>query len=97
VNSPCILLITNNYSTGWHVEPLTAAPPGQNHYELIPADWTLQAIPLTAGQHRLRIAYSPLAFRLGAWVSSISVLGFLTACIWLFLRRNRPHLRTRAA
>jgi hypothetical protein len=94
IKNPSILLITNNYSTGWRITPLLPGPPGQNGYELMPANWTQQAIPLAPGKHRLRLTYSPSAFRLGAILSSLSLLGYVAAWI-LLLRRGRGRGRRR--
>ena len=78
VKSPAILLITNNYSKGWRVVPTEPSPP-QQEYQMMPANGTLQAIPLAAGRHQLRVEYAPLAFRIGAWVSGISLIAYLAA------------------
>jgi hypothetical protein len=77
-----ILLITNSFSKGWHVSPIGPTP--QENYQVVPADWAFQAIPLTAGQHHLLVEYRPTAFVLGKWISILSVLGYITAIIWYF-------------
>src|SRR5205814_584577 len=51
VNANAILLITNAYSKGWRVKALGPSP--QESYSVMPGDWALQAIPLTAGKHHL--------------------------------------------
>ena len=66
-----LLLVTNNYARGWRARDKSSAGRG---YEIILANWTQQAIPLRAGSHQLRIEYSPLEFRLGAWISAISLI-----------------------
>lgn len=71
VPAPCILLITNNYSTGWRVVPLETA--GQSDYRIIPANYTQIGIPLQAGSHHLRIEYMPQAFVIGKWISTASL------------------------
>jgi len=86
VKSPAILLITNNFSKGWRVMPLETS--GQREYQIMPGNWTLQAIPLAAGKHHLRIEYAPAAFRIGAWISGISLLFYLAA-IALQIRSSR--------
>jgi uncharacterized membrane protein YfhO len=92
VKSPAILLITNNYSKGWRVVPLEPSPQ-QQEYQMMPANGTLQAIPLAAGKHHLRVEYAPLSFRIGAWVSGISLLLYVIAIVLLArarLARNPP-------
>src|SRR5205814_750723 len=86
VNASAILLITNAYSRGWHVKSL--GPSSQETYTVMPGDWALQAIPLTAGRHHLLLEYKPTAFIAGQWISILSLLGYLTAIGW-YLRRDR--------
>src|SRR5690606_15200919 len=64
---PAILLITDSYSEGWRAVSLPGSQ--QQQYDLLPANYVLRAIPLAAGRHRLRVEYSPLAFRIGCWIS----------------------------
>lgn len=82
VKSPAILLITNAYSHGWRVESIGASPPGQNAYQLMPADWALQAIPLAAGTHHLKLEYLPEAFVIGKWISIAALVGYITFLAW---------------
>jgi len=81
------LLITDNYSRGWQVRSLK--PGAQKEYEILPANYTLMAIPLAAGEHLLRVAYRPLPFVIGAWVSAIAWLGFGGLIGFVFLRRRK--------
>jgi hypothetical protein len=92
--APGLLLVTNNYAKGWQVEPVTPPPPGQKSYEIVPADWTLQGIPLAAGSHHLRLVYSPVSYRIGAWVTGISLVAYVAALI-LFIRRRWAPLTPR--
>src|SRR5205085_1003199 len=85
--APGFLLVTNNYARGWQVEPVTPAPPGQKSYQIVPANWTLQGIALAAGSHHLRLVYSPLSYRVGAWITGVSLLAYLAALV-LFIRRR---------
>ncbi len=49
---PAILLITDAYSNAWHAHPLESSV--QDTYQVLPADYTLQGIPLAAGSSSLR-------------------------------------------
>jgi len=80
LNANAILLITNAYSKGWRVKSLGPSP--QENYAVLPADWALQAIPLTAGKHHLLIEYRPTAFVAGKWLSILSLVGYLGAIVW---------------
>lgn len=77
---PAILLNTASYSKGWRVLPLAGS--AQKKYEVIPANYVLRGIPLSAGHHRIRLEYAPLAYRAGRWVSLISLIAYLVALGW---------------
>ncbi|MDQ3440373.1 MAG: YfhO family protein, partial [Planctomycetota bacterium] len=90
---PALLLITENYSSGWRIVSTGDAKPPQAEYAILPANHALMAVPLTPGRHHLRLEYSPLAFRIGAWVSGISLAGYLLAAWWLGVRCRRERQR----
>ncbi len=94
VNSPAILLVTNSFSKGWRVE--STGPSSQSHYEIMPADWALQGIPLQAGTHYLRLEYRPTAFVIGKWISIAAVLGYFAALVWYTRNKWTRHQRLAA-
>ena len=73
--SPAILLITDVYSKGWHVQPLPGS--SQERYDILPANYVLRAVPLSKGHHHFRIEYLPVAFQIGRWVSIVSIVLYL--------------------
>ena len=75
VEQPSILLITDAYAASWHTVSLPGS--SQAHYDLLPANYVLRAVPLAAGHHLLRVEYRPVAFAIGKWISIISVVAFL--------------------
>ncbi len=79
VEQPSILLITDAYAASWRALSLPGSI--QAHYDLLPADYVLRAVPLAAGHHLLRVEYLPIAFAIGKWISLISVVAFLAAVI----------------
>lgn len=85
VDTPAILLITNNFAKGWYARPLQSGP--QSDYTVQPANWTHQAIPLAAGKHRILLEYSPASFRIARWISIISIVAISFATIFLWRRR----------
>jgi hypothetical protein len=91
VNTPrqALLLVTNNYARGWRALPRGDTTPPQPRYEIIPANYVQQAIPLQAGLHALRIEYSPVEFRVGVWASAVSWLAFVGAVVVMYRRRSR--------
>ena len=82
-----ILLITDSYASGWRARALPGSV--QSDYWLQPANYTLRAVPLAAGRHRLVVEYAPTAFRAGKWVSSLSALVFLGAVAHAWGRTRR--------
>jgi hypothetical protein len=79
MDRPGILLITDNYSTGWRVNPIKAAQP---EYRIMPADYTLMGIPLQKGSHHIELEYAPAAFRIGMWITILSLIAF---CVLTFI------------
>ena len=89
IDRSALLLITDNYSTGWRIVTREAPRAAQKGYEILPANHTLMAVPLTAGRHYLRLEYSPLEFRIGKWISLVSLAAYVLAAAWLILRRRQ--------
>jgi len=82
IAQPSILLITDTFTPSWRAIALPGSV--QSNYQLLPANYVLRAIPLTAGHHRLRVEYASQAFEVGKWISmfaSITLLAAL-ACCW---------------
>ncbi len=77
VSTPAILVITDSYSRGWRALALPGS--SQSEYALLPANYVLRGVPLAAGSHRIRVEYSPWAYRAGAWASVLSAFAFLAA------------------
>ncbi len=88
---PAILLVTDSYSKGWRVRPLEAGP--QSHYQVLPADLALMAVPLAAGRHHFVLEYAPPAFRFGAIVSAAALAAFLTVLFYPAFARSRRRKR----
>lgn len=84
-----ILLVTDLYSPSWRVESLE--PGTQDHYQLLPANYILRAVPLQAGHHRLRFYYDRSWLHAGMLLSGIGLLLTLAGGLlphWLSRRRN---------
>jgi hypothetical protein len=73
---PGYLVLAYTYYPGWN-----ATVDGEPA-EILRADYTLLALPVEAGQHRVELSYRPLSFILGAAISGLAVL----AMIGLLLR-----------
>jgi hypothetical protein len=83
---PAILLITDAYSNGWRGRSL--ANTAQTTYQVLPADYAIQAVPLSAGHHHFQLEYLPQAYQIGKWTSLASIILFMfaTGC---YMRKNR--------
>jgi len=55
IDTPAILLVTNNYSPGWRAHSLIHHTPTQLHNPT--ANWTQQAIALSTGKHHVLLDY----------------------------------------
>lgn len=93
VSRPGVLVVTNNYSSGWRVHPIAS---GQARFDVMPADYTLIGVPLERGTHHLRLEYSPLAFRIGAWLSVLALVG-VGALLLRLIHRGPKMARNRSA
>ena len=76
-DKPTILLLTDLYARGWQAEALPGSV--QQVYHLMPANYILRGVPLTAGHHHLRIVYAPPSFPIGV---ALSIIGWT---LWLGL------------
>jgi hypothetical protein len=92
LSQPAILLMTDVYSNDWHARSLPGSV--QKNYHLMPANYTLMAIPMSAGKHYLRIEYSPLAFHIGKWISLFSVAVYLVLLSLYWRKRRETCMRS---
>jgi hypothetical protein len=86
VLSPSLLVVTDAWTPSWRARPLEGS--AQASYEVMPANYALRGIPLAAGQHRLRLEYSPLFLQAGAWLSACAWLLWAAAGLRLLARRR---------
>jgi len=84
-NTNCILLITDNYSRGWRAESLAGGR--TRHYEIMPANYTLMAIPLSPGNHWIKLEYRPTAFSVGMGLTIFSLCLCLAYVCWILKKR----------
>lgn len=85
--SAAILVVTDSYARGWRASALSGS--SQSEYAVLPANYVLRAVPLAAGHHRIRLAYEPLSYRLGLWVSGVSGTLFVAVAVYVIRRRAR--------
>jgi len=83
--APELLLITDAYSRDWRARALPGS--GQEHYDILPADYFVRAIPLGAGHHHLVVEYAPPSFWHGLLISALAWLGWAVGFVWLWRGR----------
>jgi hypothetical protein len=85
--APTLLLLTDLYSRDWHARALPGS--GQAHYDILPADYIVRAIPLQAGHHHLVVEYAPPSFRKGLLISGLAWLVWVGTLGWDCRRGGR--------
>jgi hypothetical protein len=74
LSRPALLLVTDCYSRYWRA---VAEAGSAQHYTVIPADYTLMAVPLSAGEHLFRLEYAPPGYVIGRWISLLGLALYL--------------------
>lgn len=78
--NPCVLLITDAWHPGWSV---TGTCNGlYKTYTVLPADYALMGIPLSAGIHELALRYIPRGFTAGIIASGFGVMVLCGLIVW---------------
>ena len=72
-SEPSLLVVSQTYYHCWR------AFVDEQPARLLRANYAFQAVQFTAGRHRVRLAYEDRAFRLGAVVSGLTLLGCVAA------------------
>ncbi len=83
ISRPTLLVVTDNYSQGWKIEPISMDSQGQ--YQVMPANGFQRATPLSTGQHHFYMEYRPGLFNFGKWISIFSWICFFA----LFVLKRR--------
>lgn len=66
---PKLLFLTDNYYPGWK------AKVDGEETEILRANYTFRAVPLTRGEHVVRFYYDPMSFKVGLIISVLSLFG----------------------
>jgi uncharacterized membrane protein YfhO len=86
LNRPAVLLVTDAYSKYWTVTEHRGN--AQTDYQVLPADYTLRAVPLAAGHHEIRLQYVAPAWRASEAVTCLALLAFL---VYVVVSMRKPH------
>jgi hypothetical protein len=81
------LILTDNYYPGWEAKIDGVNTP------MLRCNYAMRAIALPPGEHHILFSFRPPLFRIGAWISSCTLLVLFGLCI---IRRQKnqliPHL-----
>lgn len=102
IQEPCILLITDPYSSGWHARGLQDSD--RQEYHLTTGNFALQALPLRAGNHTIRLEYLPsmsllglnITFTHALWLSAAAAMLYIL-CVGFWAVRGLPRYSTKNA
>jgi hypothetical protein len=68
LRQPGVLVLADTYYPGWQAT-VDGTPA-----EILPANHAFRAVPLDNGEHRVVFEYSPLSFRVGAWITAVALV-----------------------
>ncbi|NQU16848.1 MAG: YfhO family protein [Candidatus Saganbacteria bacterium] len=83
LKKPGILFLSDHFYPGWK-----AYVDGKKT-TIYRANYMFRAVPLSAGNHSVVFSYDPLSFRLGAFISFISILGIAGYCLIYIVRLRK--------
>jgi hypothetical protein len=86
--TPGLVLIRTPYARGWHAQV------DGRQAKLLPADFLVQAVPVAAGHHTIRLTYEDPSIGYGLGASALG-LGVLGGLILLLAQRDRRQRESR--
>ncbi len=81
------LILSEVFAPGWRAEVDGRAT------EIERANELFRAVPLTAGQHQVRVVYEPQSFRAGAILSGLTLLALVGASVWIWRQHGEQKTR----
>src|SRR5262249_4791727 len=72
-------LVTEGVAPGWHAY-VVGGDGGEGEVPPLRGDFAFRAVPLPAGEHRVRFRYEPFTFRVGLFLAG---LGLMALAAWL--------------
>jgi hypothetical protein len=83
---PGFVLVNDTYVPGWH------AKVDGNRSKIYRANYLFMAIPVGAGKHAIELEFKPLGFRVGRWISILSVAAFSLSLAFDVARRRAKEM-----
>ena len=78
-----LLVLSDTYYSGWKVFV------NGKEEKIYRANYNFRAIPLKAGEYKIKFIYDPISFKIGALISLLTLVGIVVYFIRL-RRRPRP-------
>jgi uncharacterized membrane protein YfhO len=76
------VVLSEVYAPGWSAFVDGQAAP------ILRANQLLRAVPITAGEHELRVLYDPVSFKLGAILSGVTLVLLIGAIVFLWRKEE---------
>lgn len=76
-----LLFISDNYFPGWN------ATVDGKEVQILRADYTFRAVPVSKGHHTVKMSYSPKSFWIGLWISVVSFC--VVVCVLIIVRKKQ--------
>ncbi len=83
---PTLLVNTDAWSADWQARALPGSV--QQKYQVLPADYALRAIPLSAGRHLLELSYWPRGWGIAIAISVLTLFALIVRGSWFVVRRH---------
>ncbi|MBI4832899.1 MAG: YfhO family protein, partial [Candidatus Lindowbacteria bacterium] len=80
------VILNYMYAPGWQ------AKVDGNRSKIYRANYLFMAIPVGAGKHAIELAYRPLGFRVGRWISLLAVVLFSLSLAFDYARRRAKQM-----
>lgn len=82
-DNPCFLVLSENYFPGWKVFV------DGKQKKLFRANYFMQAVFLSSGFHKVKFMYSPFSFKIGAFISCITLLIIILICFLIYTKGDK--------
>ncbi len=80
------LILSETYYPGWQATVDGQATP------ILPVDYLLRAIPLSAGEHTIDMSFHPLSFTIGAFISVLAIGAVIVGLLWTTIHKTVKNL-----
>ena len=84
VDRPGYLVLSDSYFPGWQARVNGSAA------RILPANYLVRAVAVPAGVSRVEFLYRPWAFRLGLWISLVTLSGIMMSGAWAWVQNQKP-------